>query len=415
MRRARRIAGFGLMAVVTVAGLALLPGQADAQMRFTATAGSAMGGGQISKRSVDRYAELLGFSADQKESANSIYDGYAAAYQDAVKARRSAMQDVRRSSEDTGDATVFMEKMPGIEKEFRSKTQKLEKGLFDDLRAMVSGANQEAKWVRVERMHRREVGLRGGVVSGESVDLVDVVDGLKLPSDALSAVAPNLEEYEVDIDHQLQAKTKPADDASPFELGKSMDMDKMKKQAQESREAGLKIKEANERSARKIEPLLPEDKRAAFRDAIKQRSFPQVFRPSRAIRDMDAALKLDDLSASQKASIAEIKSRYQRDVAPLNDAWATAIAASEGDGQQSVIMGGDGGKIMLNMAEDPPALVDARKARRELDDKTNEKLKGILNESQQAKVAKTSESDAEEGASGMMIKSIMVSDSPAAK
>ncbi len=234
--RMARIAGFGLMACVAVAGLALLPGQADAQMRFTATSGvGSSGGGQISKRSVDRYTELLGFSADQKESATSIYDGYAAAYQDAMKARRSAMEDVRRSSEDTGDATVFMEKMPGIEKDFRTKTQKLEKGLFDDLKAIVSGAAQEAKWVRVERMHRREVGLRAGVVSGESVDLVDVVDGLKLPNDVLTALAPTMEEYEVDIDHQLQAKTKAADDESTFEIGKPLDLDKMKKQAQEAR------------------------------------------------------------------------------------------------------------------------------------------------------------------------------------
>ncbi len=87
-------------------------------------------------------------------------------------------------------------------------------------------------------------------------------------------------------------------------------------------------------------------------------------------------MKLDDLSASQKAAIAEIKSRYQRDVSPLNDAWAAAIAASEGDGQQTVISGvmatPDGGKIMLNfwLTSPPAPVVEARKARRELDDKT---------------------------------------------
>jgi hypothetical protein len=408
MKLAKRFGGLGLAAIVAATGLAALPEQAGAQMRFTATAGMGAGGGQVSKRSVERYAEVLGLSAEQKESALAIHEGYAASYQEAQKTRRAAFEDMRRSSEDTGDNTIFMEKMPKIEKDFRDKTQKLEKGLFDDMKALLSGP-QESKWVRVERARRREVNLRSGGVSGAAVDLMDVVDGLKLPPDAMTPVSPLLEEYEKELDTQLQAKAKAASDGPVFEPGKPIDADKMKKQMQDAREAGLKVKEVNERSARKIEPLLPDDKRAAFRDAVRERSFPQVYRPSRVSKGMDAALKLDDLTPAQRSSVQAFRAQYQRDVAALNDAWASAITASEGEGQTGVILGTDGGHVMLNMGDDPPALVDARKARRDLDDRMNEKLKGVLNESQQSKVAKASTPDEEE-MSGAMVRSIMIRD-----
>lgn len=399
MKAFRTAGGLSFAALMTLGVPALTPEGARAQIRFSMT--SSIGGpsdGQISKRSVERYAELLGLSPEQKDSALTIHEGYAAAYQQAQKARRTAMEELRRSSEDTDDRTVFMEKMPGIENDFRDKTTKLNKGFFEDLRGLVS-PSQDAKWIKVERMRRRETGLRGGV-SGASVDLVEVVNGLRLPADALNAVAPALDEYEGELDHQLQEKAKAAADGPGFEPGKPFDPEKMQQRMKEAQEAGLKVKDVNERSARKIEPLLPEDKQAEFRAAVKERSFPQVYRPSRTTKDMDAALKLDDISASQRAQIQDLKASYQREASPLNDAWASAITASEGEGQSGALVGPDGSRMMINMGDEPKALVDARKARRELDDKINEKLKGVLNQDQQAKLAKARASEPEETMAG---------------
>jgi hypothetical protein len=406
MNWANRMLGLVVASCVWAAP-ALFTEHACAQIRIAMTSGpSGAAEGQVSKRNVDRYVELLGFSPEQKELALTIHDGYAAAYQEAQKARRVAIEDVRRSAEDTGDHTVFMEKMPPIEKDFRAKTAKLNKGFFDDLKGLVSGPTQEARWVKVERMRRRETGMGGGV-TGEAVDLIDVVAGLKLSPDAMNAVTPALDEYEAELDHQLQEKAKVASDDA-FEPGK-IDPEKIQRQIKDAREAGLKVKDVNDRSARKIEPLLPEDKRAAFRDAVKERSFPQVYRPSRSNRDMDAALKFDDLSASQRAAVQELKASYQRDAAALNEAWANAITASEKDGQGGMLVGGDGSRMIMNLGDDPPALANARKARRELDDRTNEKLKGVLTQSQQEKLSKSRASDSDEDVVGG-VRTIMIRD-----
>src|SRR5262249_182376 len=104
MNSIRTVGGLSLAALMTLCVPAFTPDVAQAQIKFSVT--SSLGGpsdGQVSKRSVERYADVLGFSPEQKESALTIHEGYAAAYQQAQKARRTSMEDVRRSSEDTGD------------------------------------------------------------------------------------------------------------------------------------------------------------------------------------------------------------------------------------------------------------------------------------------------------------------------
>jgi hypothetical protein len=401
--RTGRLGGIVISACVLVAaaGFATPSAHAQQQMRLAVTMGGpgGFGDGAVSKRSVEKYVELLNFTADQKESALAIHEGYTAACQEAMKARRAAMEDLRKASEDSDDHSVFMEKFPAIEKTFREKSDKLEKGLFDDLKGIISGPAQEARWPKVERMRRREIGLRRGGVSGENIDLTDVVAGLKLSPEAMTPVSAVLEEYETELDHQLQEQQKVrADSQAAFEPGKPFDAEQMKKQMDEARQAGLRVKDVNDRSARKIEPLLPEDKRAAFRDTIKERTYPQVYRPSRAVREIDAALKFDDLSASQKATLNDLKAEYQRSAGPLNDAWAQAIASAENQGNAGTMITPDGGRMVLKMEDDPPALTSARKARRDLDDKTRDKVKAVLNTGQQDKLAKATSNDSEDGA-----------------
>jgi hypothetical protein len=386
-------------AVVSVAGLVVASPVAHAQIMVKATRsiGGGGAGSQVTKRSVEKYAELLGFSGEQKEAALAIHEGYSAAISDARAKRRAAMEEMRRASEDTGDHSVFMERMPKVEREYTDASQNLEKSLFSDLKLLLT-EDQGERWPRVERSRRREVELRKGSMSGESVDLTEVVAGLRLDEPATTALAAPLEEYEVDLDRQLQARSRIEDDGVAFEPGKPLDMEKLREQMDKAREEGMKIKEVNERHARKIEGLLPEDHRSAFRDAVKHQSFPRVYRPARVTRDIDAALKFDDLDATQRQTLNELRESYARDAASLNDAWASAIEDAEKEGQTAG-MGGGGGRLVLSMGDEPQKLVDARKARRELDDKVREKINAALTEAQKSRLPKGDE-PGEGGAEG---------------
>ncbi len=403
----RGVMVLGVCALVFAAGVVGPVQNAGAQqVRVTATMRES-GGGTVARRSVERYADLLGLDAAQRESALTIHDGYAAAMKEAQKARRSAVEEVSRSAQDSGDHAVFMEKMPGIEQEFKVQSGKVEKGFFDDVRSLLNGTEQEQRWPRVERMRRREVELRRGQMAGESLDLTEVVGGLKLDRAAAQEVAPVLDEYEFDLDAQLKGRQRVAADAPAFEPGKGFDMEKMQAGLAQVREAGLKVKECNERFARKIEAMLPEERRAEFRTAVRMGTFPSVYRPSRVSRDLEKALALGDLTAEQRESLTELKRSYERDLRPANDAWAAAISngdkTDEGGGSMAT---SGGGVLTIRNSDEPKALADARKARRELDEKARERVKAVLNETQMAAIKPAAEEvEGFEGSQELIIRS----------
>lgn len=395
-----------MMAVVIGAGLIAvggLPATASAQneIRISArSAGPAGGGagGQVTKRSVERYAEILGLTAEQKEAVLAVHEGYSASFEQARKARRTGMEDLRRSAEDTGDHSVFMEKMPAIERDYREATTNLEKNFFSDLRSVLTEA-QEAKWQTVERLRRRETSLRGGALSGESVDLIDLVGTLKAPSDVASNLAPALDEYEMEMDRRLIAREASRKDMPQFGAGSAqLDLEAMQAAMEASRKEGERIVELNERTAAKIQAMLPEDLAKAFASEYRKRSFPRVYRTSRVSRDVEAALKFGDLDGSQREALEALRASYERDAGAANSKWADAVRESERSGQQGGVFGGPGGPMMVTMGDEPEPLQQARKARREIDDRAGETLKSILRPEQRERLPKAPpEGDAGEG------------------
>lgn len=385
-------------AIVVAAGLAAaaIPAmEARAQERVMIARGGPMGGGsgQVSRRSVERYCDLIGFGAEQRESAFTIHEGYASAMEQAQKARRTAFEDARRAGEDTGDHSVFMEKMPKIESEFKATSDKLEKSLFADLKALLSTPEQESKWESVERMRRREVGLRGATLSGEGVDLIDLVAGLKPAPEQTTELKAALEEYELQLDRAIEAKLKAMSEAPSFgmvsgDADRAKEMEKIQEAARQAKEVGKRIQEINVQNARKLSAILPEASRAAFEDEMKRRSFPRVYRPSRVTKDLEGALGLSDLTSEQRDQLMALRSSYERELAGANERWASAIRENEGNEQEGAIAT-PGGMMRFSMGEEPEPLREAKKSRREVDEKAADRIKSILTAAQRERLPKS--------------------------
>ncbi len=350
--------------------------------------------GMISKKSMDKYGSLLGLDGDQKQALQTLHDGYAAQYQASSKENREAMAEVTRSFEDSQDPAVFREKMPAIRAKYLERTRELERAFMGDLQALLS-SEQQARWPKVERQRRRETTLRGGL-SGESVNLLDVVDGLKVVPDA--PMSQVLEEYELDLDRALSAKERLMADQPDAAGGGEFNVEEFRERMEKMREAGLKVRDVNERHSRRIEALVAADNRPEFKAAVKRDTFPRVYRPSRATRMLDEALKLDDLDSAQREAITSLRAAYQRDATPINDRWAGAIEEDEKSGDRGGVMALPGGGMMqmrFGAEDDDSPVAQARKQRRELDDRTREKLEAQLRPEQKARLPKAE--DREEG------------------
>src|SRR5262249_37756179 len=121
--------------------------------------------------------------------------------QAAAKEMHDSMQSIRESAPD-GDFGAMQEKIGPLMRKSGERRAALEKTFLDDFKSLLT-AEQSANWPRVERLPRREPWLRFGFVSGSSVDLTSLVDGLKLPDDARAKVRDTVEEYEQALDRVL--------------------------------------------------------------------------------------------------------------------------------------------------------------------------------------------------------------------
>lgn len=383
-------------AVISVAG----PAEAQSiTVRSTMREDAGSPAGMISGKSVEKYGSLLELDDDQRVAIKSLHEGYVTEYQAAAKEMREGMQEVTRAFEDTQDHSVFSEKMPAIRRKHRERTKKLEAGLMSDLKALLS-AEQEASWPKVERQRRRETSLRGSL-SGESVNILQIVEGLKVQVD--EPLSQALDEYELELDRALVAKEQAQPGGDSFGPGGGQfNVEEFQERMAKAREAGLKIRDVNQRHARRVEPLLPEAKRWEFAAAVRRDSFPRVYRTSRTSRALDESLKFTDLDASQREAIAALKSSYDRDLAAVNDRWASAIEDEEkSDASGGTMMLPGGGVMQVRMGEEDQnsPVAQARKARRELDERTRERLESQLRPEQKDKLPKGSDREAgEDGA-----------------
>ena len=350
--------------------------------------GGMMGSGMevdasVTKRGLDAYAKILGLDADQKEAARELLNGNKAANKTMREEFQAKMKALTEKAQENQDWSVFQKEMPALGKEMGEKVEKVEKSFFDDLKALLS-PEQEGKWSKVERHRRREQYLKFGLVSGMSVDLVDALEKSKVDLAKSTELSEIADKYEVDLDRMLVEYKNYAEG----EQKKMMDdpqaaMTKWQGFMKDIQDKGRSVRDLNRDFARKMSPLLSDEARATFTNEINRRSFPKVYKPSYTTQAIAAAAAFPDLDAVQKESVNELKTRYEKDLTVKNEAWSRAIEAQE----EKV-----GGKLSVMMtawqggAEGKEAVTEARKARKELDESSLDKLKELLKEEQRNKL-----------------------------
>jgi uncharacterized membrane protein YgcG len=193
-------------------------------------------------------------------------------------------------------------------------------------------------------MRRRETTMNRGLLSGERVDLVKIVDGLKLTADAKKPVDSVLEQYQVDLDRELIARNDVQDKMQGNFRDLMQDPDKAEKAFQDGRAAATKLRDVNKRYSRQVENALPDDTtKAKFEEEVHKASFPMIYRNSRTNRTIDAALKLETLSPEQKSSINTIKDSFNKELGGLRSKMETAYESREQSVTAADMMGRFGG------------------------------------------------------------------------
>lgn len=365
--------------------------QAQQTMRVMSSVGGPGGGGgntQISSRGLEKYSSLLGLDDTQREAAKSLHEGYVATMKQAATARREAMQALVHPEDEDDDRKEFMQKLRELGEKHTKATEAAEKSFLGDLRALLTPA-QEGKWPLVERTRRREVGLQNAMLSGEGVDLVEILDSFKLSPAQQAPLSESVEQYEKELDLELAARAKANENAPKFDFeGGNFDLDKLQDHMKNTRAAAAKVRDLNERHAGKFATLLPEDIREKFNDEVRRASYPRIYKPSKADKHLAAVEGFSDLSPEQRKDLETLRSSHVREAAQLNRQWAAAARESEDKQKTGMFSTGAGiATVSLGDEGDSPEK-EPRRARKELDKRTLERLGSILKPEQKEKLPK---------------------------
>ncbi|MCC6660277.1 MAG: hypothetical protein IT437_05270 [Phycisphaerales bacterium] len=357
----------------------LIPGPARAQVGMAMNMGDF--DGSITRTSLDKYARVLGMDDAQKEMAGTLFEGYRTAYKAIGKEMQEAIQDIGRRAQEDRDWSLYRTEMPEKMKGFTERMEKVRTGFLDDVKALLS-EDQKARWPKVERMRRRDEGLRFGFVSGAGVDIVDVAAGALGEAPPPAELPAVLDRYELEMDKalvDLQDAGREQQDKA-MDAASNMDMDAMRAMMKKFEDMAKGLRDINQRYARLVRPLLPADAATKFDTEVKRRSYPRVYRETLAEKSLAAAEKFSDLTPEQRETLGSLREQADRELPSARDAWAAAITDRENaeggmlSGMMQGAMGDGGGGS--------DGVKDARKAVRDLEDQLLSKLKAALTDAQ---------------------------------
>ncbi len=383
----RHILGAGLAAIA----LSFAAPRAEAQM------GLGMMGGEMgdlvkpttNARLLKQYAEMLGLSADQKRAADELLIAYQTEFRDAVTRLEEIYQAINEEVQDSGDWEIYQQAIPSAMVKFMKKTEGLNNTFLGDLKTILDN-QQLARFDAVERLHRRKASIKMGLDGLQRIDLVDTVTGMRLDPGAATGSAATLEQYSIEMDRELVSRDKMfrgfIDEMAKFmEEGNSPEQEPefMQKWMKDVTESGQRLESVNAKYIPIVRSSLPEQVQAEYDTQIKLAKYPSIYKRSYAARVFDAAEKLPDLDASQKEALKTIKDTHTRDAGAANDKWAAVLdELKSAQGDQGMFGGG------MWMIRQDPKFVEARDARKAIDDKAVDALKALLNEAQRAKLPK---------------------------
>ncbi|MCK6476049.1 MAG: hypothetical protein L6Q35_04375, partial [Phycisphaerales bacterium] len=172
----------------------------------------------VTTREIEVFTQVAGLTTDQKEAAATILEAYQEQFRAKATKVQREMEKVRDKFQESRDPAVWQE-MRGTMQDFRAERKAIEEQFFADFKAILT-PEQVERWPAIERAHRRSRTVSRGMMSGERVDLVTIIESSKFPVEVQASVIPVLGEYEEALDRELIARNKAYDDvADAFSQG----------------------------------------------------------------------------------------------------------------------------------------------------------------------------------------------------
>ena len=196
--------------------------------------------------------------------------------------------------------------------------------------AMLSD-EQESLWPALQRKLTRQKTIALGRLSGESVDVLQIVGELKLDSAAAAAIAPTLADYEIKVDQALTLRNQYVE-SSQRDLLLAMQAGEMNTcQAILTRQIQLRtaVRDVNDSAAQVIANALSAGPAAEFTNAYRMRGYSRIYRSTQAQRLFKAAKEQQGIDAGLVQSIQGLEKAFLEEIAGVNEQILHAVRTHE--------------------------------------------------------------------------------------
>jgi len=314
---------------------------------------------------VAEIVKAIGLDESQGELVLRLHQGYVAQFNDAATQHRDRLKSLMEEFKQIGGmnaAGADMAEMARVgmdiqteQREWIERRTQRGESFFENVKATL-GPDQLVRWPAFERDRRRHTQLGvGAFFAGEGVDIVALVDDLKLVGPALSAISPLIESYALEIDALLQQRLRAAADVRHIDYTDPAASAEMMERFEHLLTVRRQIRDANRKHAQIIAGSIPGRASEQLTRKFREESYPQIYRPTQADMYLDQVLRLEDLSDDQRRGIDGVAMVYRDQVAAANQSLAKLLADHEDSIEDSIK---NNNQMMLMMAGAISSLAD---------------------------------------------------------
>ena len=233
---------------------------------------------------------------------------------------REEMQQQRTDAWQSPERQAAMEEMALLMQDQLRLKHQMKVELEGDLVAILT-EEQLALWPALERQLIRDRLLQLGRLSGESVDIMALVEQQEYEDAVLIDILPAINEWDVHVSAALEARdlhmieTQGTLMSSMHSTDTSATVGVLAAQS----ELAEAVRDINDNAVESISLLLSADKSTLFNNEAKLKGYPRIYRTTRVERAYAAAKELEDLEADILQAIIELEEAMLIELAYSNE------------------------------------------------------------------------------------------------
>lgn len=281
------------------------------------------------RRDLVIFEQGLQLDEAQRLIADAMFNEYELQITQGVENMRQRFEDLRPELAGASEGDV-MKLVFRPFKEWAAERENLNQQFLENIKVLLTPEQLE-RWPAFERRLFREKKLVDGRLSGESINLFDIVRDMHLSPQVRAQIEPILDEYSIQLDEALRRREAiTAGPANQMLLAlEAQDSQKTLAAYQSLIDRRVQVRNINDTYIDLIADALPSDLGMELRRNALERGYPRVFRTTPVQRIFAAAKELPDLEPGILQAIIAIEAGYLSELEDLNQILLNAVRQYE--------------------------------------------------------------------------------------